>query len=568
MRALSTLVAVTLVTVPLLLLPGWMFHYDVTPKVVALLVVTAAAAALYRPLRPLDWLLGLQAVSLVVATAFSVDPALSVSGSNWRRMGLVVQIALVLFAHVAARVPASALLRAIAASGGAAALYGIGQYFGWDLVVPRESYHVGEGVWTIVRPPGTLGHAGYFAVYLLHVASVGLAVASGDADRRWRRLGAASAVLALIAVALNGTRAALLALGVGLVVLVLARRPRLNVRRLAVGVAVVAAVAVFYFSPVGLPLRARTRWYREDPGGGGRLALWADTLRMSARRWVVGFGPETYSSQFPRFESEELARRFPERYFESPHNIFLDALVSQGLAGLGVLAALAGLGLWRLRGSPFLLAGLTASLVANQFVAFTVPTALLFYTTVGLGAAEPGPRRRWILAPVAAGLAAVAVSLAWTDFWLERTRASLAAGRIDQGTGQYQRLRRLALPGVDTDLWYSRALYATFAGHPEALQAAERAAARSEQRSNAWYSLAGFYAVRNDFRRTEESLRAAIDWAPRWYKPRWMLAQVLEQAGRMAEAEVQARRAVELYPNGPPEIRNTWERIRARRSVQ
>jgi tetratricopeptide (TPR) repeat protein len=288
---------------------------------------------------------------------------------------------------------------------------------------------------------------------------------------------------------------------------------------------------------------------------------------MSARRWPVGFGPETYSSQFPRFESEELARRRPERYFESPHNIFLDALVSQGLPGLAALAALAGLGLWRLRGSPFLLAGLVASLVANQFVAFTVPTALLFYTTVALGAADPGPRRRWMLAPVAAALVVVAVSLAWTDFWLERTRASLAAGRIDQGAGQYRRLRRLALPGVDTDLWYSRALYAALAGHPEALQAAERAALRSEQRSNAWYNLAGFYAVRNDFRRTEESLRAAIDWAPRWYKPHWMLAQVLEQAGRTAEAEVQARRAVELYPNGPAEIRNIWERLRARGSV-
>jgi tetratricopeptide (TPR) repeat protein len=379
--------------------------------------------------------------------------------------------------------------------------------------------------------------------------------------------------LALVAVALNGTRAALLGLGVGLVVLGVGRRGHFGVRSLTVAVrwglflAVVVLGVGFYYSPAGLALRARTKWYLGDPGGGSRLALWADTLRMSARRWAVGFGPETFSSQFPRFESEGLARERPERYFESPHNILLDALVSQGLAGLGALAALAGWGLWRLRGSPFLLAGLAASLVANQFVAFTVPTALLFYTTVALGAAKPSPRRRWILAPVAVALVAVAVSLAWTDFWLERTRASLAAGRIDQGTGQYRRVRRLAMPGVDTDLWYSRALYAAFAGHPEALQAAERAAARSEQRSNAWYNLAGFYAVRNDFRRTEESLRAAIDWAPRWFKPRWMLAQVLEQAGRMDEAEVQARRAVELYPGGPPEIRNTWERIRAGRSV-
>lgn len=567
MRALSTPIAVTLVTVPLLILPGLVFHYDVTPKVVTLLVGAAAAAVLYRPLRALDWLLVVQAASLALSTALSFDPALSLAGSNWRRMGLAVQLALLIVAHVAARAPVPRLLRAIAASGGLAAAYGISQYFGLDPLVPRNSYHVGEGVWTIVRPPGTLGHAGYFAVYLLHVASVGLAVAWDDTDRHWRRLGAAAATLALVAIALNGTRAALLGLGAGLVVLVLARRPRMTLRPLAVAAALTAGLALFYLSPAGLPLRARTRWYREDPGGGGRLALWADTLRMSLRRWPIGFGPETYSSQFPPFQSEQLARQFPERYFESPHNIFLDALAAQGLPGLVALAGLAGLGLWRLRGSPFLLAGLVASLAANQFVAFTIPTALLFYTTVAVGAAEPGPFRRRALAPVGVALVAVAASLAWTDAWMERARAALAAGRIDQGSQYYHRLRRLALPGVDTDLWYSRALYAALPGHPEALQAAERAAAHSEQRSNAWYNLAAFWAVRNDFPRTEASLRAAMHWAPRWYKPRWMLAQVLEQAGRMPEAEVQARRAVELYPDAPAEIRNTWERIHARRSV-
>jgi hypothetical protein len=363
-----------------------------------------------------------------------------------------------------------------------------------------------------------------------------------------------------VALLLNGTRAGLLGLAAGLLVLAVLRG--FTVRRLAVAGAAAVALALFYFSPAGLALRARTRWYREDPSGGGRVELWRDTLRMSARRWLAGYGPETYGSQFARFQSESLARRFPDRYWESPHNIYLDALAAQGAPGLAVLAAITALGLWSLRRRPALLAGFVGALVANQFVVFTIPTALLFYVTAAPPTTPSGRRVR--LWPLGLALAAVAGALAWSDYWLERTRVALAEGRIDPGARYF---RRASLPGIDTDLWYSRALYAALPGHPEALEAARRAAARSEQRANAWYNLAAFYAVRNDFPRTEESLRAAIEWAPRWYKPRWMLAQVLSQAGRLAEAEVQARRAVELYPNAPPEIRNTWEQLRARRSV-
>ena len=46
--------------------------------------------------------------------------------------------------------------------------------------------------------------------------------------------------------------------------------------------------AIIQHHPAGLALRARTRWYREDPSGGGRIELWRDTLSMSARRWLAG----------------------------------------------------------------------------------------------------------------------------------------------------------------------------------------------------------------------------------------------------------------------------------------
>ena len=102
---------------------------------------------------------------------------------------------------------------------------------------------------------------------------------------------------------------------------------------------VLAGAAAFYFSPPGWKLRSRTRWFVEDPWGGARPLLWRDCLRMALARPVTGFGPEVFTAAFPKFESRQLARTYPDFTHESPHNIFLDALVSQGVPGAACLVA-------------------------------------------------------------------------------------------------------------------------------------------------------------------------------------------------------------------------------------
>ena len=195
----------------------------------------------------------------------------------------------------------------------------------------------------------------------------------------------------------------------------------------------------------------------------------------------------------------------------------MDALAGQVVLGLAALAVFTGFGLWTARGNHALSAGLVASLVANQFLAFIVPTALLFYVTVAWGAPETGRSRSrlGIGIPVAVAMLAAALALGWNDYWLARTRAALEVGEVERAIEGYGRLRRWAPPGLDTDLWYSRALGAAAStGRPawqEAFAAAVRASTSSEQRFNAWYNLAAFYAVQNDFARTEQSLRRAID---------------------------------------------------------
>ena len=130
-------------------------------------------------------------------------------------------------------------------------------------------------------------------------------------------------------------------------------------------------------------------------------------------------------------------------------------------------------------------------------------------------------------------------------------------------------------PGISYDLWYSRAMAAAArdasgslnpVALAEAVRAAERACGRSETPHNACYSLAAFHALRNDIPRTEASLRAAIHAAPNWYKAHWMLARVLQEAGRYEEAVREAERAMELNGGKDAEVTETWERLGAGRT--
>src|SRR5689334_16729856 len=125
--------------VALIITPGWFFYFDVTPKIVALLagVGLLLASSALRPGSPpkaLTRLLLLGLLSLALSTALSENSALSLYGTNWRRYGAVVQASVLLFAWIVSSDPERirTLLRGISVTAAIAALYGVGQYFGWD----------------------------------------------------------------------------------------------------------------------------------------------------------------------------------------------------------------------------------------------------------------------------------------------------------------------------------------------------------------------------------------------------------------------------------------------------
>jgi O-antigen ligase len=612
-RQFGVLLLVTLVSalVPLLITPGLLAYFDITPKIALLLFGTAlmllqsrANALNVRALagnRHGRWLIGLVVaawVAFAIATVFSSNRALSLDGGLWRRLGLIPQSGLLLFVLLATAWLAGhtdrvrSLLRALAWSGALTACYGIGQYFGWDPLLPASAYQAGESVFTIVRPPGTLGHADYFAAWLIVVLFLALADERLEDKRPYRALASTAAVLAAIAIVLNGTRAALLGAAVGGATLLLARRRRIGLRGLGIGVAAAGALTVFFFSPPGLKLRARLHWSLEDARGGARLLLWRDSLAASIHRPLVGFGPETFATEFPRFESLQLASAYPDFYHESPHNIFLDVLASQGmlgllpLAGLCILGAGAAIRVCRsgvILGPP-LAAAFIGLLVALQFTAFVLTTELYFYLLAALlvvtawppGEPRPSTNRAWTLIPAAAVaviLIAYCVPLLIADRALAVTWQRIAAGDIGGAANSYKTVLRWELPGSSSDLTYSRAMQQAAARTPifttrlfarqQALDAGVRAVRDTEDRQNAWYNLAMLLAGENDAAGAERALRNAIAWAPNWFKPHWTLARLLALSGHGAEAMDESRIALQCDGGRDPEVAETWHQLQA-----
>jgi hypothetical protein len=393
---------------------------------------------------------------------------------------------------------------------------------------------------------------------------------------------------------LTGTRAAWLGLVAGCVFLLAVRRFRVPITVWISGAAMAAGLIAFAISPAGAHLRARLQWSLDDAGGGARLLLWRDSLRMAASRPWLGFGQETFATEFPRFASIQLARAYPDFYQESPHNAFLDVVDSQGLIGLACFCGVIGLALasgwraWR-AGNPaagLLLGGLVATIVDLQFTVTVVATALYFYLMIAIlvtfrvnPVTKESPRGTplayWIAAAASLLFPMFAARLIHADRLFVTVQRRIEAGDANGAAIAYAEALRSMPPGASFDLSYSRAM-ALLAGRSplfgvrmkawaEAKESGVRAVRSAEDRQNAWYSLAMLYAAENDAHDTEVSLRNAIICAPNWFKPHWTLAGLLELTGRHREALREATAAVESDAGRDPEVLTTYRSLLAQK---
>jgi hypothetical protein len=307
---------------------------------------------------------------------------------------------------------------------------------------------------------------------------------------------------------------------------------------------------------------------------------------MAAAKPLTGVGPENFVAEFPRYQSEELERAYPDFYNESPHNLFLDVLTDEG--GLG-LAALAGLVFWAFagarRGGPAvaLLPAFAAALVAHQFIVFTAANSFFFYLGAALLAASPAsssasgqtlpisPLLRYATmtgASLAALFFAVcAYRLVSADAALATIQRHLDAGQPKEAAEAYREALSHPTFGISADLYFSRR-FAEAAGASTdyaakiyysqvSAGAATLATQQAEGRLNAWYNMAVLSAARRDASAVEISLRNAITAAPVWYKPHWSLARLLANQGRLDEARQEARLALNLNASKDSEVAAT-----------
>jgi O-antigen ligase len=594
--------------VPLIVLPRWSFYYDVTPHVVLILAGAAFAllstafwrAPATRSGKQFLALTGFQAAVIALATIFSMRRDLSFLGSTWRKEGLPVELAILIlgaatFIWITSDPSRLRLfLRITVLASLPVALYGMAQYFGIDPLLSPSGYHFGEGKFEIVRPPSTLGHAAYFATFLLYPLFAGMALAKSETARAWKTAAFAATIAAGFAIVLSGTRAALLGGLAGFVFLAFREGLTANRLRFAIGTAVAIAMLIaFYLSPAGERLRARVHWSEEDSLGGARLLLWRDTLRMAGARWTAGYGPESFVVEFPPHASLALARAHPDFYHESPHNIFLDALVSSGVLGLLALAGWTVFGFAYARGPMG--GAFAAMLVSQQFTAFTAPTELYFYISLAIVAASALPRSAQRPAPgistfrevgsgkmVAQALAcdpplalraALAAPFAFFAIFLGTGDAMLASARraLDRNdTAAAERtVTRARAWHAAADIYFSRRFLEAHLPDPAlrlrawktAMEAARSAPATADDPMNAFVNLASFYAGEGDVANVEQTLRASISAAPNWFKSHWLLAQVLALKGQLPAAQAEARSAAERDGGKDAEVAQLVRRL-------
>jgi O-antigen ligase len=599
-RTAATFAAIAMAGVPLLIARGVTLNYETTPRLVLLLISTAAILLCFKAWWPgvltlietrrgklFVGVLAAQALSLIASTVFSSQPMLSLAGSSWRRYGLVTQLTILTFSLLIAAIIAAhaeslrKILLAIAASSGLIAIYAIAQSSGFDPFLLRSSYSITYWNGELVRGPGTLGHAVYLGGFLAAAIPIIAGLASeAKSIRRLTLWGILT--LSLVATILSGSRSALLALGVAtLFSLPVLGRISLRNRWIGAAICVAGAAALLFFVSLhsGSNLGLHVERWRQDLYGGTRLLLWRDSLRLMAAHPIAGSGSETFGNQFRQLQSAELSRAYPDYYQESPHNFLLEGAIAQGcfffvvIAGIGYLL-LYKWGTANQGPATWICASIAATLVSLLFLPVTISGGLMLYGMLGLLASVRAPisQPRRVTVPTfmkltACSLAVVLVAAAFAylrqDMSYARMGAAVKEHRFAEITPAYRAATSIWFPAAGEDLWASRqfAGITTQLDPPAAAQAwalAGEAAALAERtgdnRADAAYQSALVAISTNHAKQAEMKLRKAIEYAPTTYKPHLLMAQLLFFTGRKAESSTQANAALDYAGSQRPRV--------------
>jgi O-antigen ligase len=416
--AMASLLAASAAVVPIIFTIA-LVDVFVMPKLTALRLVLVVGLILFalgaRPLRASSAESTLDRAVLVavaayvlltgLATAASIDPAVSVSGQFEQYQGLLTIVLFAAFFYLArlsitSRFRLSILIVFATAGAVLVSTYAIVQQLHMD------------PIWSVLdkgRPFSTLGQAEWLGAYLVLCFALGVALLSQGRPAGRLLVGAALSLI-LVATLLTMTRGAYLGLVAAAIVLVAVLRPwRYATRRwllavpgALVAVGLVLAVPQLRQEAGAVESRALSTFDVNEGSVAIRFDLWKAGIAMVADHPLLGTGPDTYPLAFPHYRDTMLAsrRQFWLHYRpESPHNQYLAIAAGSGLPALAAYLAFIAMVLARLAeaarraASPALkltltavLAALVAHAVADAFMTADIAGSWLFWVLLGAGA--------------------------------------------------------------------------------------------------------------------------------------------------------------------------------------
>ena len=395
-----------------------------------------AALLTDRPsLGALRWPLLGAAVAALLAFAFSVSWPLSIIGSYTRYESMPMRLA-----YLGLAASTVWLLRTTRQRDLVGAAFVVGTTFVAFKAWLQWFNHVP------FRPDGDVGNANLLAALI--VMAIPIAIDRGRRADYFTFLWGIAIVVLIAGLVVTTSRSGALGLVAGCAVWLTMSVPRRSVAAVGAvsGAALLGALAFVLLSPL--------RSLNDDPPD-LRLNLWKDALRLIASRPVTGWGEDSTGLVFGRFLSHDYAGLVT---FDRVHSGPLEIAATQGvlgLAALGWVLVVIGIGAWRGRAEPNV-PGLAGALVGySVWVLFNfdwAPATGAFWLLAGSlwsgvtpphGSGEVAPAGAggaWWRAGVASALVAVAVVLAvfpvLADIWYLKGRADLAV-QVDPLQAQY-----------------------------------------------------------------------------------------------------------------------------------
>ena len=222
------------------------------------------------------------------------------------------------------------------------------------------------------------------------VACGWLATALTARGRRGQAVAGSLAGLSTLVVLASGSRAGYLSLGLGALVAIWNRLPRIARWSVAVALAgVLVALVVLSLAPAGQPFRAGLDEFEHT-----RLAIWAQSLPGIGVSPLIGNGPGSFAVLYPDSQTSPV----------NSHNTLIQVWFELGLAPFVVVTALTAWCLWAtLRGLGRAAAGSEVVVLAAMSTAWAVHS--MFESTIlaawHLPGAQPWEGYREVAIPLA-----------------------------------------------------------------------------------------------------------------------------------------------------------------------